>query len=329
MPVSVAIGADRTGLADAAADGRVDPRAERTRSPRTCSRRCAAPTPPTSAEQMLERTDSEGAGRDRRPAVRQAVLDPRSSSWWRGSCCALLHRVIDRFVASLSGQNEPTRRIKRTLRRTPIVAQTLPDSVLDTGTVSIRPPPGRETLGHVLHSIAAFAVWSIAVITILGELGINLGPLIAGAGIAGVALGFGAQSLVKDFLAGIFILVEDQYGVGDIIDVGELSGTPVTGTVESVSLRATRAAVGERHGVARAQRHRPARRQHEPAVGPGRCSTCRWPTAPTSTWPQADDQAGRRRAVAGPGVGGPGARGARGVGRREPGARRRRRSASW
>jgi small conductance mechanosensitive channel len=75
---------------------------------------------------------------------------------------------------------------------------------------------------------------------VLGELGIELGPLIAAAGIAGVALGFGAQSLVKDFLAGIFILIEDQYGVGDIIDVGEVSGTLVTGTVESVSLRATR-----------------------------------------------------------------------------------------
>ena len=74
----------------------------------------------------------------------------------------------------------------------------------------------------------------------LGELGVNLGPLIAAAGIAGVALGFGAQSLVKDFLAGIFILVEDQYGVGDIIDIGEVSGTLVTGTVEGVSLRATR-----------------------------------------------------------------------------------------
>ena len=83
-------------------------------------------------------------------------------------------------------------------------------------------------------------MWSIAIITILGELGINLGPLIAGAGIAGIALGFGAQSLVKDFLAGIFIIVEDQYGVGDIIDVGELSNTPVSGTVESVSLRSTK-----------------------------------------------------------------------------------------
>jgi small conductance mechanosensitive channel len=70
---------------------------------------------------------------------------------------------------------------------------------------------------------------------ILGELGVALGPLIAGAGIAGVALGFGAQSLVKDFISGTFMLIEDQYGVGDIIDAGEASGT-----VEAVSLRTTR-----------------------------------------------------------------------------------------
>ncbi len=66
------------------------------------------------------------------------------------------------------------------------------------------------------------------------------GPSLASAGIAGLAIGFGAQSLVKDFLAGMFILVEDQYGVGDIIDVGDLSGTPVSGTVEAISLRTTR-----------------------------------------------------------------------------------------
>jgi moderate conductance mechanosensitive channel len=64
---------------------------------------------------------------------------------------------------------------------------------------------------------------------------VNLGPPIAGAGIAGVAIGFGAQSLVKDFLAGIFMLVEDQFGVGDIIDVGDVSGT-----VEAITLRTTR-----------------------------------------------------------------------------------------
>jgi small-conductance mechanosensitive channel len=69
----------------------------------------------------------------------------------------------------------------------------------------------------------------------LGTLGINLAPLIAGAGIVGVAVGFGAQNLVRDFLSGIFMLLEDQYGVGDVIDVGE-----ATGTVEGVGLRTTR-----------------------------------------------------------------------------------------
>jgi small conductance mechanosensitive channel len=91
-----------------------------------------------------------------------------------------------------------------------------------------------------MRSVTGFTIWAIAAVTILGELGIDLGPLVASAGIAGLAIGFGAQSLVKDFLAGIFILVEDQYGVGDIVDVGELSGTPVSGTVEGVSLRTTR-----------------------------------------------------------------------------------------
>jgi small conductance mechanosensitive channel len=70
---------------------------------------------------------------------------------------------------------------------------------------------------------------------VLGTFAINLGPLIAGAGIIGIALGFGAQDLVKDFLSGVFMLIEDQYGVGDIIDAGE-----ATGVVEGVTLRSTR-----------------------------------------------------------------------------------------
>lgn len=92
-----------------------------------------------------------------------------------------------------------------------------------------------ETIGLVLRSLVRAVIALIAGSTILGELGVDLGPLIAGAGIAGVALGFGAQSLVKDFLSGMFMLVEDQFGVGDVIDVGEASGT-----VEAVSLRTTR-----------------------------------------------------------------------------------------
>lgn len=92
-----------------------------------------------------------------------------------------------------------------------------------------------DALGALARSVVAVVIWTIAVFTILGTFGVQLGPLIAGAGIIGVALGFGAQSLVKDFLSGIFMLVEDQYGVGDVIDVG-----PAVGVVEGVGLRTTR-----------------------------------------------------------------------------------------
>lgn len=92
-----------------------------------------------------------------------------------------------------------------------------------------------ETVAALLRSIVSASVWTFAVLMALGELGLNLGPLIAGAGIVGVAVGFGAQNLVRDFLSGIFMLVEGQYGVGDVIDAG-----PATGTVESISLRSTR-----------------------------------------------------------------------------------------
>jgi small conductance mechanosensitive channel len=110
-----------------------------------------------------------------------------------------------------------------------------PSVIVDTGPLSLRSAARAQTLSLVLRSIASVTIWTLAVTMILGELGVSLGPLIAGAGIAGVAIGFGAQSLVKDFLTGIFMLVEDQYGVGDIIDAGE-----ATGTVEAVSLRTTR-----------------------------------------------------------------------------------------
>lgn len=92
-----------------------------------------------------------------------------------------------------------------------------------------------HTLGSVLRSTASIVVWTTALFAVFGVLDINLGPLIAGAGIAGIAIGFGAQSLVKDVVTGIFMLAEDQYGVGDIVDLGEASGT-----VEKVSIRSTR-----------------------------------------------------------------------------------------
>ena len=91
-----------------------------------------------------------------------------------------------------------------------------------------------RTLGAILRSIASIVIYGMAVMMSLGEFDINLGPLIAGAGIVGVAIGFGAQTLVKDFLSGIFMLLEDQYGVGDAIDVGD-----TVGVVEEVQLRTT------------------------------------------------------------------------------------------
>jgi small conductance mechanosensitive channel len=91
-----------------------------------------------------------------------------------------------------------------------------------------------STLGGVAASTLRVGIWTVAILLIAGEVGLNLGPLLAGAGIVGLALAFGAQSLVKDFVSGFFILAEDQYGVGDLITVGA-----VTGNVEEVNLRVT------------------------------------------------------------------------------------------
>ena len=140
----------------------------------------------------------------------------------------LLRRAIDRFTFRITNPNAASEAMSRFRRRAPSM-------VADATTLSTRAAARAQTLAQVLRSVTTGLIWTIAAITILGELGINLGPLIASAGIAGVALGFGAQSLVKDFLSGFFMLVEDQYGVGDIVDLGEAAGT-----VEAVSLRTTR-----------------------------------------------------------------------------------------
>jgi small conductance mechanosensitive channel len=92
-----------------------------------------------------------------------------------------------------------------------------------------------ETLAGVAISMVRIVVWSVALLLVLEECGLNLGPLLAGASIVGVAVGFGAQSLVKDFFSGFFILVEDQYAVGDSITIADQ-----TGTVEEINLRVTR-----------------------------------------------------------------------------------------
>jgi small conductance mechanosensitive channel len=90
-------------------------------------------------------------------------------------------------------------------------------------------------IGTLLTSSVSLIVWTVAVLMALEALGVNVAPLLASAGVVGVALGFGAQTMVKDYLSGIFLIIEDQFGVGDVVDLG-----PVIGTVEEVALRYTR-----------------------------------------------------------------------------------------
>ncbi len=92
-----------------------------------------------------------------------------------------------------------------------------------------------QALGSLLRNASSVVIFGIAGVTIAGYLGLNLAPILASAGVIGLAVGFGAQSLVRDLLSGIFMLLEDQYGVGDVINAGE-----ATGTVEAVGLRITR-----------------------------------------------------------------------------------------
>jgi len=115
------------------------------------------------------------------------------------------------------------------------VRRRTPAALLETGETSLRAEQRIDALSSVLRSVVTFVIWLVAVLMCLGEVGIDLAPLLAGAGVLGVAIGFGSQSLVRDFLSGMFILIEDQFGVGDIVDLGEASGT-----VEAVSLRTTR-----------------------------------------------------------------------------------------
>ncbi len=139
----------------------------------------------------------------------------------------LLRRAIRRFASRIEGSSE-SGRLKRLRERTPSV-------FLATGEWNLRSAARAHTIAAVLRSLCSAVIFSFALIYVLGSLGLDLGPLLAGAGVAGVALGFGAQSLVKDFLSGTFMLIEDQFGVGDIIDAGEASGV-----VEALTLRTTR-----------------------------------------------------------------------------------------
>ncbi len=147
----------------------------------------------------------------------------------------VLHRVIDRVVRRAEDGVLPEavgrfgrRHGLRTAER-PITnhARELANST--------RRAQRTKTIGDLFKSIVTGVLVAIVGTMMLSEVGVDIAPIIASAGIIGLALGFGAQSLVKDFLSGVFMIVEDQYGVGDVVDVGE-----ATGTVEAVTLRVTR-----------------------------------------------------------------------------------------
>jgi small conductance mechanosensitive channel len=141
-------------------------------------------------------------------------------------------RSIGRVVAATLARSD-ARRPGEGSRAGRVLAQA-------TGSAHERHRQRTLTMGSLLRSMVTFFVVLITILTILSTVGIDLGPVLATAGVGGVALGFGAQSLVKDFLSGIFMILEDQYGVGDVVDTGE-----AIGTVEEVSLRVTRLRDGQ------------------------------------------------------------------------------------
>ena len=142
----------------------------------------------------------------------------------------LLHRVIDRVVLKAEHGVLPGR-VSRAISGGRMGAAL---NMREDPTYTRRVQRA-ATMGSLLKSIVTGVVMVVIALMFIAELGYDIAPLIASAGIIGVAIGFGSQTLVKDFLSGIFMIFEDQYGVGDEVDLGE-----AVGTVEAVSLRVTR-----------------------------------------------------------------------------------------
>lgn len=146
-------------------------------------------------------------------------------NWFNGSPLHILEILIIALIAQRIGGRAITRAMNR------LAAVDLRHGRVATAN---RQRARATTTGTVLRSTLNAVIWVIALGMILGEFGLNLGPLIASAGVIGIAFGLGAQSIVRDVLAGFFMLIEDQYGVGDRIEVLEISGK-----VERVGLRIT------------------------------------------------------------------------------------------
>ena len=144
--------------------------------------------------------------------------------WFSGAPVRIIAVLTAAWIGRIIGSRAITRAVNR------------------LATADLKPGPGvakrqaerARTTGSVLSSILNAVIWVIAIAMVLGEFGFNLGPVIASAGVIGVAIGLGAQTLVRDILSGIFMLIEDQYGVGDQVSVLDIEGR-----VEKVGLRIT------------------------------------------------------------------------------------------
>jgi small-conductance mechanosensitive channel len=140
----------------------------------------------------------------------------------------LLNRLWDRIAEGIASGRPRAGRLED---RLPTATAVLASSPL----LSARREQRARTTGSVLKSATSISVAVVGLLTIMQVLYIPVAPLLASAGVIGVALGLGAQALVKDVIAGLFMIVDDEYGVGDVVDLGE-----ATGTVEAVGLRVTR-----------------------------------------------------------------------------------------
>lgn len=134
----------------------------------------------------------------------------------------IIHRVVDRVVSGVKKAQNVEHTVE--LSASPLHA--------------VRVVQRTRTMGSVLNNLVTWAIVSVAFVLILSELNFSVTALIASAGILGAALGFGAQNVVKDMLNGLFMVFEDQLGVGDIVELQSTQG-PVSGVVEIVGVRVT------------------------------------------------------------------------------------------
>ena len=158
------------------------------------------------------------------------MTGPQILEWFAG----VPLRVLAVILVALIAQGLLTRLVLRTIT----AATRVPRMIRfgdNTDVAVLRADQRAKAVGSLLTSSLVFAIWTVAVITGLDQVGLDVAPLIASAGVIGVAVGLGAQGLVKDYLAGIFMVIEDQFGVGDEVNISDIEGI-----VEEVRLRVTR-----------------------------------------------------------------------------------------